>query len=398
LEEPVCAVIDVLPDNFQNLFMVFDYGMYPPLTYIDRGEAHETAFNCMVQKVETVYNPPYYFLIGKQINPEDASVKFRVKLKLPRTLDFVDMNSTIEKTFEELILQAIVASYDELESLSLLSSAEIVGVNKLKELILKFLNGEFSGNINEDMLLMNGFFPVPGSASVIDTTSQVDTSGNVYDYAGLKINNGGSWDFIRYDISDVISTLDWSAFAILTDNRNYSVNNGAAFESANAAFEAADEKIIYWFHYYKPSDTSQAQVYLKLKDNFTESEANTMIEEFWNGYIYAVNSPLKPLDDLVESSACYDLPVALTNILSWRTNGQNGDNLLNCIETNFVPYLHLTAYEGGIACGIIDGVLDNISMLADIAYGLIDFAKYSHIVIPYTGGSIVFFPCLGWQM
>lgn len=389
LEDAVCTLKEILPGDYPDSFMVFDYGMYPPLTFIDRGEAHNKAFQWMVDKVESQYNPPYYLLIGKQINPEDASVEFRVKLKLPREEVFADMNTMLETGFQDMVRDAVISEYNSLNNLILISSGEIAGIDKLRELLSGFLDESITGELDDALLFTNGFFPVPGSPSNIDTTGQPLLSGDVFDYAGLGIDEGNGSYSVRNNISSVISGLNWSAFAILTDDRNYSNGNGEDFEAAIEAFNSADEKIVFWFHYHISSDsTSPPQVFLKLRNNFTLSEAEQLAEEYWNAYL-----ALFPAGDGGggvarpgrASSPCPDWPVV--DILSWRTNGQNGDNLLNCVEEIF-PVFFGISYAGGVACGIADGVLDNVSFLADIAHGLIDFARYGHVVLPSSG----FFP------
>jgi hypothetical protein len=391
LEEEVCALIDILPVDYKDSFMIFDYGMYPPLVYLDRGAAHDSAFAWMEAKVKNQYDVRNFLLIGKQINPEDRTVEFRVKLKLPRTGPFGGMNSVLENGFKqnvlnklEFVFDSLVTKHDKSTAINSLAFIENEGIVELRKLLEGLLGQTISLELDDELLFSNGFFPVPGLPSNIDTTGQPLLNGNLFDFSGLRINEGNGFHPVRENLSQVLNALDWSSFAILTDDGNYYDNNGAGFESANGEFNAAQEKIVLWFHYHISSNsTLPPQVFLKLKNNFTPEEADSLAQKYWRAYLLLFSSGGGSEPPELRNP-CPDWPVV--DILSWRTNGLGGDNLLNCVEDYFYPIFYGLEYPGGLGCGIVDGVLDNVSFLAELAYGIIDFGRYGHIVNPYPGG------------
>ncbi len=384
LEAAVCSLLAAIPAPQKDSFSVFDYGMYPPLTFVNRGEAHDIAFQCMIDKVENEFHPPYYLLMGKQVNPEDGSVTFRMALHLPKSGTLSNLNSTIEEMFSKMVLQAIESKHEDLNSLSLLPTCEVAGINKLKELIQLLLNGGFA-EFNDDFLFLNDFFPVKGDVSTVDNLGTPLSGNGIYDFAGLRIDEGQGLHLVRDNISQALQAINFSSIVIITRDENYDSGDNNDFQEASEIFDAATQKIVYWFHYYTPpanASNTTPKAFLKLKNNFTSAEAETIIQDYFNEFLalHAGTGGAARAENLVE---CPQYPALNLAAIDWRTNGNDGQNLLNCIDSYSIGGLALfNEYQGGLVCGMFDGMLDCIGLLSAIAEGLYDLTAYAHTQIP----------------
>jgi hypothetical protein len=375
LEQSVCALIDSLPSTFQSAFLTLDYCMYPPLTFIDQGKAHDKAFECMVDKVKNEYNATYYLLIGKQINPADASVEFRVALELPRSGAFSNMNTTLENGFQQKVLEAITNKYATLQDLTDLPKAEKAGIDELARLIGLFLDGGFGGEITEELLDLNGFEIVPfNSEPEMQRTGTKTLNTNLKDYTGLKVNYplAGGFVTVASQFQSAIDSTSLPIGLILTDNINYDSLNGVDFESANNAFKAFDRKVVLWIHYFQSSDSSQNKtIYLKWKSNLEEPEADSLLNIDYQQFI-AGNTGARGLN-------C----PSFTFSTSWRAEA----GLLPCIDTfaifnnNFLfPTQGVRTYVTAAFCGVIDGFIETVLFL----YTAANFKEEIESHIPFT--------------
>ena len=77
-------LVDAIPTSIATDFKVYDYTAYSLIGRMkDADKWNEWSFNTMDSLIRTKYNVQYYLLIGKEINPADGKVKFRVKLNVP---------------------------------------------------------------------------------------------------------------------------------------------------------------------------------------------------------------------------------------------------------------------------------------------------------------------------
>ncbi len=397
LEVSVCALMNILPGAYRDSFLVLDYGMYPFLALIDRGEAHENAFQCMKEKVENEFNPPYYLLIGKQINPEDASVEFKVALKLPKWGPFAELNSALEEGFKNQVLQAIQDSYDDLGELIFLVQNEIAGVDKLRELITGLLNGAFSGSMSKELLELNGFRELltdPNYPATFQNTNNKYTSFNsVKDYAGLNVQYGGNFVPVNTFAEEAIigfqslTQNELTAAMIFTDNANYSPGSNNDFQIANGQFNGFEHNVIIWFHYFEPTDPAlPKKMYYKCKGNFTPEEAEELVdleyEMFRNnggiarhGQAKANSSPDCTNADCGGISSNWRAGCCwLPNVASF------GEDIKMMLPISYLgtPSINETVvFIGGIGCGIIDGAINTLVFLYDIGSGLEKTLKHT---------------------
>ena len=421
LEESVCGLMDILPAAYKDSFMVFDYGAYPPLTFIDRGEAHDCAFNAMVEKVENDFDPPYYLLIGKQINPEDASVEFRVALKLPKVNEFADLNSTLVEGIRNAVKGEIESHHADWNSLVMLQTDEIAGINKLKEMLETLFSGGFSGGLTEAMLDLNGFEEIgidpDYPANWVDSNEGKQTGGNIKDYARRKVFSEFSGDYVfvadnvSYGFQVLSNQFGATGAVILTENSNYNAGASSDFEDANEDFESLAEDLIVWLHYYEPADTAQPKkIYIKAKVNYTREQAqdkiNALFEDYKSGsghYAIKGEEEEKSSADPVDCSK-FDCD----EVTKWRAYCC----LQNYIEANFkaselsflgnhgltTEVADATAqYLAALGCGVIDGVIELAGMTGNLVGKGLIFASEA---IRHTPGSKVWFQevlILSWK-
>jgi hypothetical protein len=412
LEEEVCALIDILPVDYKDSFMIFDYGMYPPLVYLDRGAAHDSAFAWMEAKVKNQYDVRNFLLIGKQINPEDRTVEFRVKLKLPRTGPFANINSTLEGAFQAQILELLAATYSILGGAPEIQSAEEAGIEKLTQLLVAFLEGDFNGGITEEILILNGFqeFPIASSYNLnfFATNEPPAINGNIRDYARRKVyyQTGDTIEYVSVfaaaGISSFFDKFNLSSAFIFTDNSNYTQGASSEFENASIDFQYLDQTLIAWLHYFTFEDPAKPnKLYVKYDDNMTQEEAEAILDSLFNQYRYpsepsdppAVTSPkektgifqraeqrLNDCDSDPNSCDIFYWSNESGGWPKWRTKCclmPHLDNLGNWVNVGVFNPLYLTLSQeaqdsmlmfiGGLGCGFVDGLIDVVATVGDVA-------------------------------
>lgn len=406
LEEEVCALIDILPVDYKDSFMIFDYGMYPPLVYLDRGAAHDSAFAWMEAKVKNQYDVRNFLLIGKQINPEDKTVEFRVKLKLPRTGPFGGMNLTLEGAFQAQILELLAANYSVLGGAPEIQSAEEAGIEKLTQLLVAFLEGDFNGGITEEILILNGFEELIIGAStefnLIKDSSDVDTSGNLKDYARRKVYyaTGEVWVLIgtyaKLGMDSLLARDTLTSATILTDNSNYSPGIGNYFEKASRNFEELNQHFIVWLHYYTPEDTNKPnKLFLKFRDNLDQQRAEEIVQKEYESY----TSPTSPDAVTKPNEALLKFPGDTC------VHGDCGFNTCWRMDTCVLPYIddwfdfellisidpsfeqvslevarEIFNYQAGVVSGLVDGLIETLFFVGDA----VDFIKRPFKHLPCT--------------
>ncbi len=84
LKKAAMDLVAAIPATIATDFKVYDYTAYSLIGRMkDPEKWNEWAFNAMDSIIRNNYKTQYYLLIGKEINPSDGKVKFRIKLSLP---------------------------------------------------------------------------------------------------------------------------------------------------------------------------------------------------------------------------------------------------------------------------------------------------------------------------
>ncbi len=399
LEQSVCALIDSLPSTFRSAFLTLDYCMYPLLTFIDQGKAHDKAFECMVDKVKNEYNATYYLLIGKQINPADASVEFRVALELPRSGAFSNMNTTLENGFRQKVLEAITNKYTTLQDLTDLPEAEKAGIDELARLIGLFLDGGFNGTLNEDLLKLNGFRVLPPNANpnyntqFKNTTDTAFITDKVKDFARIKSYDPITEEF-EFMASNAVTALNefssvypLSCVSIFTDNSNYTTGISNDFEEANDLFDSQQQNLILWLHFLTSGDTlAPTKVYYKYKINVSDIQAENIVNQEHQNFSISTGSAAKPSGQNAVEKSMASCDIDLT----WRAydcllynpdvagSGLPIESFMILPTYPPSPYLlvgnseklEMKSYIGGVSCGVLDGLIETIVFVYDLGTGL----------------------------
>jgi len=187
LQHAATELVDSIVSKSQSDFTVFDYGMYPLLVFQDEADGSEQAFQAMIDQAENVYNAQYYLLIGKQLNPSNNSVDFRVALKLPQTGAFEGMNQSFLESFQETVLTTIIETYASTASIAL-PEAEEAGVEALQSLVNN-ISGLLGGEMNEELLGLLGFTEMPCDLTGLNKDGSENHTATVKNYAGIIVDN-----------------------------------------------------------------------------------------------------------------------------------------------------------------------------------------------------------------
>jgi hypothetical protein len=195
LQDAATELVDSIVSKSQSDFTVFDYGMYPLLFFQDEEDGSEQAFQAMIDQAENIYNAQYYLLIGKQLNPTDNSVEFRVALKLPQTGAFEQLTESFTNGIADNI-RNVINDYFLNNTTSLeeyFTQAEQEGVDSLIN-IINVLEDLLDNGYNDDFLSVSNFTLLPSTSTptLANDTVSANLEGFIKDYAGLKVVDGSS--------------------------------------------------------------------------------------------------------------------------------------------------------------------------------------------------------------
>lgn len=406
-------------------FKVYDYSMLPNLIRTDRAEGHEVAFATMKGRVQNgsaaqpdpgkgfTENENYYLLIGTQINPEDRSAIFKVAINLPTTGDFSEVNATILELIEADVIAAMESFGQDISPMNI-AAAEVVGMEKLKNIIEDIIDGSFNTTMSELLLKSLGFYEVKTGSIPEFTRSTADSTSLVKDYAGL--HTGQESLLSAFNNAASAQPYGISAGVVITDNLNYGIGSDNLFNAATHAFShLMPQKIIVWLHYFSlPSGVKK--IFYKIKvGQLTREEVENGLELAYEEYrlkVYQGNLPSARPDTNENISVC---PPSLDVFLNtWRMR----PSVTNCIpeyvlappgcigtDKNLLCNIAMDyrQYYAGAMCGFVDGFLDGLGGLMDVAEGLVEFASHSpgNLIWFYDIGKSVLNKCvkegLSWK-
>lgn len=390
-----CELRDSMPSEFQNDFMVIDFGMYPLLSFVDEEVGNDLAWQAMIDKVENVLDADYYLLMGKQLNPANMEVTFRVALKLPNTGVFENLNEVFTEGITDEVLNAINSQYNSENNFSKASLAEKAGVEKLIEYLTLIKGGLFGTEITKDLLHFAGFTGVGG----IDNGNFVRTGNKTLDdefrdYVGLESDGTPFYHNFLNVIPSWLPPQYINFKIIFTDNISYA--NGTDFSAASNDFSTSDAIFTFWFHYYKNPDSNEpGEMGMKMTSTITGDDAYEMLELAWidfhaNSPVAAItgntgNNPVAQNSTPANKSmtgGCSDCQgISFTNFFSGTWTLKN--EVLPCIGNGASCSIDFRDSDGdvviseywlGLGVGLMDGALEFTNFIALAANNLYQLA------------------------
>lgn len=383
LEASACALVDTVGAVAQADFMVFDYGMYPLLTFKDDEDGADAAFQAKVNEVEQGLNAEAYLLVGKHINPSDKSVAFRVKLRLPDAGQLAGAAPSLVEGAEGLLLSLMAEYYGQ--DASRANQAEALAIDSLARFLNRF--GDMTAALDESLLAFSGFSELPSDLSPLDVSGDAQHTPTVRNYAGISsdgqtVNNMVSAALLSADIA----VLNISVLTIITDTDNYDPGNeNSGFAQADRDYRESGSQLAIWFHYHIAEEGEEDKMFLKVKNNLSEADAEGMFSIVWANY----------LADLHESAG----GPTISGGPGPRTAGASCPScLVSCIykwtaKKHLMPCINLSQYSslfagmnggleylGGIYCGMLDEILETVYFLADLGHGVINMSEETYFI------------------
>ena len=140
LDAAACAIMAVMPAEFQDQFKVYDFGFY-------LHNESQGAVQAVLEEQEQGIAMPYYLLFGRQSDADGLFKKFWIKLKLPDTDIFECADQAmLDNLLGEITTFTQIAFDNTGAQPSAFPTAEQAGMNRLKNYIVKQVDCCIPGN------------------------------------------------------------------------------------------------------------------------------------------------------------------------------------------------------------------------------------------------------------
>ena len=368
LHDAVCDLKTIVPSPFKEDFKILDVGYYTLVTSLyNQDKIKKYLWEEQIKIYETANPNKPYCIIAKQFTDKATYASFKIGLKLPRTGFFVKMNDMVERGIETLILTTIETEYNKKFDIT---SAEVAGIKKLKELLGKIDN---LTSISEELLKLNGFEPIPfqaGTNVLLTRTGSQLIDNTIKDYCGLKISN----DFIRDQAKAGIlaNETEYTGFtlaSIFTDNENYTSNNGIDFQKATSDFGSINKTLVVWWHWFIPLNGTTPSLFYKVKNNIPQAQAEKFVRDNWDKKMADAQEGIGNIDGTDTANKMVNCDINS----KWRTKTCFMPEICSLTQGFYGSVLNGVfdfGLYGGLYCGLIDGLLDTTSFFWELGVGL----------------------------
>ena len=235
LEMAACELIDSLPEEFQGLFKVYDFGFYLHQE-VTQGWYPEP-FTQKILEVEQL--SPYYLLFGKQTDKSGVYTKLWVALKMPDSLQFSCMTALQREVYFKRVQTTTEERYLELDnSHTEYHRAEIAGIKELLSIIVGIKDcciaraGNRSSSCNGcSDEIANSYSELSGFRKINLEATSVPyvniTTPLIRDYSFHKIKLSGQFDFTANHLNTVIDELNnfYSLNLLVTSNESLCIDS-----------------------------------------------------------------------------------------------------------------------------------------------------------------------------
>lgn len=373
LEDAACSLVNALPSTFRDSFKVYDYSMYPLLFFSKENQGASVAFEGLVNKIENIDQTKYYFLIGKQIDPNDYSVTFRTRLRLPGHGAFDVLNNQIlVENIRTTVQDAIVNGYSDKNSLDSLISAEIIGIESLEEIVNSIVGGTFGGELTEEILEDFGFAELAGLPGNYRLGNKDINSNDIVDYAGIEVGINNNWSYFRDNIAASINyaeitDLNLNLKFLITEDQNYATGE---FEQARQKYHNTNAELQYWFHISIDStNNANTRIYLNINNRITEEKGEEVFMNLYNDYLEIRDPEPNPAKPAAKTATC---PPKFSDFVSHPTTWTAKEYLLDCYGScsGCISYSFLNDYWFGFASGGIDSIMESVNFFGMLGQGI----------------------------
>lgn len=377
-EDPNSIFLDAEAERLSNIiqglfqyegFKTFELRMYGQSVYM-KGEAEfDAVVESFTNKIESggiftfnyggqamlrsIVQSPAYLFIGMQVQP-DKQIHYRVKLKLPASAALPEtLRSSLETALQSLCEKEIASNGKEL---AFAGKAETKGVKTMADWLANWRPGQTLNDEQlEALLLARGFLRIQGQCNAYETSS-LGLRGSfqhVKAFSSVIIDGVSFAEQLEAAATEINKTFGITVDFVLTSAANF----GTAQEhEAQEAFESSDAGISIWFTW---MEGSCSEFFLRFKNGLSIENIEGLLK-------------LDKLNFNVEE------------ILQWRA--KNAQNWMNrpefTIEDMSLFSLGLLSlspemaeFGFGIVCGMIDGILDQITGLISLAEGIITLGR-----------------------